>query len=196
LNTHIDTAGNQLVGRFAPFSTKVIWRQVNVPITLEGKVRSKYLSTEIEYVDQDTGELLSDKQVGMLTGGSPPIHFSERCLQRQTILDRLRPEPREFATFVLGFRNRRRGITPDVAKLCGWYAQVTGKQPNHVRRYIPKLYEAGVLEGESLVGSLFQISGRHTTAAEHRPEDVVAELKFMMLAMNGYGKGKLESLAA
>jgi hypothetical protein len=138
---------------------------------------------ETEYVDRETGEILSNRERGTRIK-CPVIHFSERCLQRHAILDSLHPEVRAFAVFVLKFRNLRRGITPGISTLCRWYAILTDRQACHVRRYVPKLRQSGVLDGDSLVGPLFQIPGKQTSALDHKQEDIVAEFRFadMLLA--------------
>jgi hypothetical protein len=197
LNTHSDVPEKHPTWRYEPFQTKRTWRQVDPPILYEGKMRSRYQHNEIvEYVDVLTGEIVSAAAMRKRTETLPPIHFSERCLQRKTILDGLRPEPREFATFVLEFRNQRRGITPGISKLCAWYAAMTGKQASHVRRYIPKLFDAGVLEGESLVGAPFQFSGKQTSSADHKHEDVVAELRYQLNLQPRRARDNLAKAAA
>jgi hypothetical protein len=102
------------------------------------------------------------------------LHFGERLLQREFILQGLRAEVRDFAKFVLRFRNQRRGITPGIDTLVKWYAEISDKQAGHVRRYVPKLMEAGVLAGTSLVGPLFQFTGRNATTRDHMREEAVA----------------------
>lgn len=192
--THSDDADKDLSEGYAPFCLRPTWRQVDPPIQYGGKVRSRYRYNAVEYVDLTTGEILSDKEMCKQAGMQPPIHFSERCLQRRAMLDRLRPEPREFATFMLRFRNQRRGITPGIQELCGWYATMIGKQAGHVRRYVPKLLEAEVLEGGSLVGAPFQFSGKQTSAADHKHEEAIASCKYLTLVVRGYGQVKLRNL--
>jgi hypothetical protein len=121
----------------------------SVSTTKAGKLRS------IEaYLDLDTGEIIPADQLAM-----PVLDLREKLPARCKALESLRPEVRHFAAFILRFANKRRGISPGIDTLCRWYAEMHGRQSGHVRRYIPKLTEAGLLAGENLLGPLFQRTG-------------------------------------
>lgn len=113
----------------------------------------------------------------------PTMHFSERCLQRQFILNSLRKEVREFALFVLAFTNQRRGVTPWIEQLVKWYAQLHGKRSSDVRRYVAQLEGSGIISESSLLGYLFQYSGKNTTAKSHLSEDAEASLTFLQMTL-------------
>jgi hypothetical protein len=108
-----------------------------------------------EYVDVETGEILPATEFPTLTLG-PKLE------QRSAVLSKLRPEVRAFASFVLKFSNKRRGITPGIDTLCQWYADLHGKRGCDVRRYIKPLLETKVLMHGSLLGPLFQRTGGRT----------------------------------
>jgi hypothetical protein len=107
-----------------------------------------------EYIDMRAGEVIPADQVRI-----PVLDMRAKLPARERALDGLRSEVRQFARFVLKFANRRRGITPGIDTLCQWYADLSGKLAKNVRRYVPKLHEAGILAGENLLGPLFQRAG-------------------------------------
>lgn len=136
---------------------------------LNGIGITRYKAPRIaEYVDMESGEIIAAdalKDHPEFTGNlelPPEFHFSEAVLQRAFILDSLRKEVRGFASFVLAFRNQRRGVTPGVDTLVRWYAQIAGKQASHVQRYVKRLEVAGILAGSSLLAPLFQVAGMST----------------------------------
>jgi hypothetical protein len=179
-----------------PYTIEAKWRKLDYPITLGsgngasviGKAKRKrverYLApVVVEWFDETTGEILSDADARSRADYRYPIRTSERQLQREFILSELRPEVRAFAQFALKFRNRRRGLTPGIDQLARWYAQLTGKQTGHVRRYIAKLEEVKIIGGRtsSVLYPLWQLGGASTFPADHLREDVYAEALFMTL---------------
>lgn len=141
-----------------------------------------------EYIDMTTGEIIPADTIQM-----PVLDLRGKQAKKDAVLDKLRPEVREFACFVLDFHNKRRGITPGINTLCHWYAALTGKQSQHVRRYIPKLEAAGILAGENLLGRLFQHTG--WTVMYHMGEETRAYAKFVTSYMTGL-RGPLRRRAA
>jgi hypothetical protein len=107
----------------------------------------------------------------------PTIRVGELALQKEAALSRLRPEVREFAHFVLSFRNQRRGVTPAMNGLVKWYAQMTGKRASDVRRYLPRLDEAGIVSGD-VMHPMFQFAGTKVRRRSHLAEANTAALKF------------------
>jgi hypothetical protein len=167
---------------YVPWRCETVWRTVDPPILYQGKpIRRHRVPVVIEYLDPETGEIIPTGAARKRPGFCPEIYFSERMLQRQTVLDGLRKEVRHFALFVLKFRNYRRGITPGIETLVQWYSQLHQREPHHVRRHIGKLFEAGILGGENLVGSLFQRPGKQMPAKAHLQEDAKARLRFMAM---------------
>jgi hypothetical protein len=129
-------------------------------------------------------------------GDMTEIRLGESVLLRETALASLRPEVRRFAEFVLKFRNRRRGITPGIDTLVQWYGQYTGARADNVRRYVPRLFDAGVLVGESVVGPLFQYAGKGLAAASHTGEDERAKLIFANLMLEASAGHSVEGIPA
>jgi hypothetical protein len=137
-----------------------------------------------EYVDMRTGEILPAEDLKDSPDVWPSFHFSENVLKREAILGQLHPSVREFARFILSFRNYRRGVTPGAEKLVEWYSRLYGKRPANVRRNLKTLEAAGLLAGESLLGPLFQYSGKKAKARAHLGEDAMASLKYLELSLN------------
>lgn len=146
--------------------------------TKEGKtVTRKILQPSVtEYVDISTGEIVSAQYAKML--GITEINIRMLKLHQDTVLDKLRKEVRDFAMFLLLFRNKRRGISPDLERICSWYSEYTGMRRDNVKRYIPTLKEVGVLASDTLLMPVFQISGKNTKGSDHLSEDFEAERKF------------------
>jgi len=179
-----DADRDALSARFIPWTIVTKFREINSPIMQRGKAITSYRAPVItEYVDTLTGEILpateltSDKELW------PVIHASERCMQREFILNSLRPEVQEFALFILRFRNQRRGVTPCFGQLAKWYAELKGKRTDNVRRYFNPLERAGIIAGESLLGTLFQIAGKSITAREHMSEDSNSYSKIALIQL-------------
>lgn len=179
-----DKAPQSTEPRYVPCTVVMKWREIDTPIMRRGKEESCYQAPVVtQYVDTHTGEILETKAIRKDKELLPELHFSERCLQREFILNSLRPEVREFALFVLTFRNRRRGVTPGFGQLVKWYAELTGKRADNVRRFINPLEEAGIVAGESLLGPLFQIAGKSVAAWEHLCEDSNAYSRLVLIRL-------------
>lgn len=154
--------------RYRFFAVATVARELDPPIEWRGSKVHSYDAPQLIVCDLETGELL--RVAGW--------YFVERHLQRETILQRLRAQPQHFARFVLRFRNYRRGTTPGPAQLARWYADLYGLRPDNVRRYIAPLKAAGVLESETLMGPLFQLSKADKRAGEYLAEECEAGTKF------------------
>lgn len=139
-------------------SVLAIWQ---VSTTRQGRVKKV-----VSYVNSFTGEVIPAAPVKTL----PPKDFRKKLTEQARVLRGLRPEVQTFALFLLSFRNRRRGISPGVSTLARWWAKMTQQQVSHVRRYIPRLYDAGVLAGENLLCPVWQWAGGK--AIRHLGEDV------------------------
>ncbi|MGE5648896.1 MAG: hypothetical protein ACM34A_01755 [Bacillota bacterium] len=168
--------------RYRPYTITHQMRKLSPPVRINGKKAIRYPAPVItQYVDMVTGEIIDATALKNDPEFWSTVYFSERVLQRRFILAGLRKEVREFALFILAFRNQRRGVTPGVDGLVKWYAELTGKQACHVRRYLQPIEDAGVLVGSSLLGPLFQIAGSSTTASAHLGEDFRASGDFMLM---------------
>jgi len=129
-----------------------------------------------EYVDISTGEILSARRV--LQIGIKPYNYVLIRQQQILVLGLLRKEVLNFANFLLMFRNKRRGISPDLDTICKWYADAHGVRKADVTRYVKPLKECGILASDTLMGPLFQIAGRNTTAVDHLSEDLDASIRY------------------
>jgi hypothetical protein len=162
-----------------PYAIKTTARRLKNPIRFGGGLVTLYRAPEVtEYIDITTGELIPASTLHASRFFPRPIHFGELVLQREAVLKGLREEVRRFAVFVLRFRDQRRGITPGIDQLVNWYAELHGKQTGHVRRYVPQITRAGILAGESLVGPLWQMAGKRTTAKDHVSAPAVASARY------------------
>jgi hypothetical protein len=151
-------------------------RKLSTPIIVDGRIVTRLPQYEvIEYVNVFTGEIISAEQAKEL-GIKPGIDVSILAMQREYVLNLLRREVREFALFLLKFRNNRRGITPDANEICKMYAEIHGLRASHVRRNIPKLKAAGILESIYMLTPLFQRAGKSMTAKQHLSEDFKAQV--------------------
>jgi hypothetical protein len=184
--------------RYQPYTVTNELRKLNAPIRINGEQIVRYKAPCITaYVDMQTGEViaakvLKDNPEVLPTDVWPTVRTSERMLQREFILGSLREEVREFAVFILQFRNQRRGVTPGIDQLVKWYAILSGKQACHVRRYVKPLEEAGVVAGSSVLGPLFQIAGKGVSASKHLGEDAEAARKFMLALVKKHASSRPE----
>lgn len=170
--------------RFRPYTILHEMRTLRSPIRLNNKTVMRYRApVVVEYLDMETGEIMPAAVVLKHPEAWPEVRCSERMLQRDFILNSLRKEVREFALFLLRFKNERRGVTPGVNQIVHWYARLTGKRASNVRRYLEPLKQAGVIAGTSLLGPLFQVAGTRTKASEHLSEDMRAVSEFLVLIM-------------
>lgn len=138
-----------------------------------------------EYVDIKTGEIVKAELVHKECN-IKEIDYGVMVMQRQYLLSKLRKEVREFALFVLKFRNKRRGITPTIKVLCQWYAELNDMLPKNVYKYIERLQEGGILSKDNpeVMAPLFQISGTNTKSKDHLSELSNAKTQFTMMLIN------------
>lgn len=134
-----------------------------------------------EYVNLTTGEVLPAEELRI-----PHIDSRSRQPLREKVIKSLRPEVREFAVFLLAFRNKRRGLSPSVPVLCRWYADLTGKQVPHVRRYVIRLTQVGILAGENILGVIWQRTGGKSR--DHLGEDTSALVTYVTRYLMGKAK--------
>lgn len=96
-----------------------------------------------EYLDMTTGEILDPGTVKRM--GMKAIRPETRT-RREEKLNNLRKEVRKFAVFLLRFRGKLGGFLVELDQLVRWYGRLEGKEPKHIRRYLPRLVEAGILD--------------------------------------------------
>lgn len=160
--------------------------KLETPVLLDGKVVYRVDKLTATFVDQETGELLTEKEARAL--GYPAFDYGIMILQKEYILGTLRKEVRGFANFILQFRNKRRSLTPGINELCEWYAIYTGKRSDHVRRYIPVLVEVGILvkDNPDTLMPLFQYNDKSAKSVDVVSEMFAAVVKFdTMLSKSG-----------
>ena len=147
---------------------------LSVPINIDGKDVHRFSLLKItECIDKTTGEIIPFSQAEEL-GFSQMIQSSLLMKQREAVLNSLRKEVKDFALFVLKFRNKRGGITPHIDKLCRMYAELNDLRSTNVRRYIKKLKDANILANDQLLCPLFQIYNRNASSKEHLSEECVS----------------------
>lgn len=163
------------------FQTKKKRIKIQLPIIRNGKKHLTAESVDVEWVDMDTGEILSKSDVTKL--GLVVYDYGIMVLQREYILNSLRKELKEFALFVLEFRNQRRGITPGIDELCRWYAELKGQKHWNVKRMVSKLVQAGILsrDNNDVMMPLFQLKGTGLTSKAFLTEMREARSKFTLL---------------
>lgn len=132
-----------------------------------------------EYVDTSTGEIISPKlakQLGMLE-----YNYGIFVKERNEILCSLRQEVKDFAAFILMFRNKRRGLSPNLRQVMHYYAKYTGKRMDNIKnRLLPQIMHK-VVASDTLMMPPFQLSGKGVPAHEHLQEDFIAENTFFKL---------------
>ena len=112
----------------------------------------------VEYVDIDTGEIIP-KEKAQIKEIRP-----EAMLERFRRLDTLRQEVRDFTTFLLHFRNQACGFLVPMEMIVGWYAALHKKRPSNVRRYLPALIEAGILQDHFNLEKIFMVNNPNRKA--------------------------------
>lgn len=164
--------------QLVPYTLVHIWRKLPTPIKINKVEVSRYQALSVaEYIDMSTGEIIQAANLRNDPRVPPQIYVGEIMYRVQAIMNSLRKEVRDFAYFVLQFRNQRRGITPAVDTLVEWYAQLHSKRVSNV------LEEAGLLAGTSLLSPLFQRTGKNTFTKDHLGEDFAATAKFIVMRL-------------
>lgn len=105
----------------------------------------------LEYIDISTGEIIPKRKLHI-----PEIR-PEAMLTRFKRLDSLRQEVRNFAIFLLKFRNHACGFLVPMDTLVGWYANLTGKKTFHIERYFEVLYQNKILSDRETPEKVFMI---------------------------------------
>lgn len=155
----------------------MVWRNLPRATYINKKLVKRYKAPKItEYLDMSTGEIIQAVKLKNDRRVPPEIHVGEIQMLRKCLLDSLRKEVREFAMFVLQFRNSRRGVSPEIDTLVDWYSRIHRKRPSNVKRYIATLRESSFFAGESLLSLLFQRTGKKATSKDHLGEDAAGSI--------------------
>lgn len=116
---------------------------------------SRSKPTVLEYVDLATGEIIDAHAVKKL--GVRVIKPDAR-IRRRKKLDSLRRESREFAEFLLKFRDSHCKFLVPLETLIYFYSKLTGKETRNIKRYFPSLIIAGVLDSDLMLNEDFMIN--------------------------------------
>jgi DNA-binding transcriptional ArsR family regulator len=150
------------------YSVKEQSKKINTRLSKNKTVKTiwKYLKAT-EYIDLKTGEILSEKEAQKL--GVTELDYGLYVETRKQILAKLRKEVRQLATFVLKFRNKRRGITPDLSTVMKYYSELNNKRYDNVTRHREDLYSS-IMVDDYLCRPEFQFTGKQVTTKEHTCE--------------------------
>lgn len=129
----------------------------NLAVLTASKIRNKLQVTE--YLDMTTGEIIFPITVQKM--GVRTIR-PEAGIRRRKKLDALRKEPREFANFILRFRDNRCGFLVPLPEIVKWYSKTTDKTPFHVRRYFGPLIQGGILDSSTMLNEDFMVNNPHS----------------------------------
>ncbi len=124
----------------------------HLQILTVAKIRRK--PTVTEFIDTMTGEIIDAKTAQKM--GVRSIRPDAR-VRREAKMKSLRKEPRAFAEFILKFRDGRCKFLVGLSELVSLYARMTEKAAEHVRRYLPSLAKAGILEDDHALNEDFML---------------------------------------
>ncbi len=97
----------------------------------------------VDYVDITSGEIIDAKTI---QAQGMKVIRPEARRRREEKLNSLRKEVRNFAVFLLKFRSQLGGLLIPLDGLVKWYGALEGKDAKHIRRYLPRLIDAGILD--------------------------------------------------
>lgn len=163
----------------------------NLAILSVRRFRGKLLVSE--FVDLTTGEILDPQTVERM--GLKSIRPDAR-IRREEKLKSLRKEVRPFAIFLLRFRNKLGGFLIDLDQLIRWYAKLEGKEPKHVRRHLPRLVDAGILDFDHKLNPDFMWFNTELGKADVRGEVFTAHRIFDDLMLRKRDAGSEESCSS
>lgn len=120
--------------------------------TVKGTKRKPLVA---EYVDVTTGEIIdAETAYKMGVRAIRPDAMKQRLMK----LDSLRREPREFANFLLKFRDDRCKFLVPMVSIVSWYSKLTGMETRNIRRYFPCLIKAQILDSDLMLNEDFMIN--------------------------------------
>ena len=177
MTTHENTIHNVVIENLACWTTKQEKQRY-----ISKVLQKTFIFTRqkvVEYIDMSTGEIVQPKLAKQL--GLVEYNYGIFVKERNEILNSLRKEAREFAVFILLFRNKRRGLSPNIQQVSEYYSKYSGKRVNNIRtRLLPQIMQR-VVASDTLMMPPFQLSGKGVTAHEHLQEDFIAENTFFSL---------------
>lgn len=178
-----------------PYTSVMVWRKLPKATYIGGRLVTRYKARQVtEYLDLRTGEIIQAANLQNDRRVPQEIHVGEIQMLRKCLMDSLRKEVREFAMFVVQFRNSRRGITPDIGILVNWYSRIHQKRHSNVKRYVKTLREKSFFAGESLLSPLFQRTGKKLTSRDHLGEDAAARSILLKIRLKARSRLNLDVL--
>lgn len=178
-----------------PFTVTYPLRKLSPPIRLNGHtIHQRRPAKVVEWVNTQTGEIIEQGTFAKQFG--KPSHRSERALQRDFVLQHLRPEARALARYILKFRNLRRGVSPPLPTLLKWYADLHGQRVTNVRRMVPTLKAAGIVLSDTLIGPLWQRSSLRAPSSSFLQEECRAAVANAVIRMERLATTSLEDQTA
>lgn len=140
-------------------------------------------SKVVEYIDLSTGEILDTQQAKAL--GVKEYDYAPLSLERDEILMTLRREVREFASFLLRFRNYEGGVSPSVEGVVKYYSLYMNKHIKHVNRYLEQL-KGKVLHTKDKLAKPFARLDKERTISDLYGQDAKAENTFLFMMLRKY----------
>jgi len=178
-----------------PYTSVMVWRKLPKATYIGGRLVTRYKAPKVtEYLDMRTGEIIQAACLRNDRRVPQEIHVGEIQMLRKCLMDSMRKEVREFAMFVVQFRNSRRGVTPEIEVLVNWYSRIHRKRPSNVKRYVETLREKSFFAGESLLSPLFQRTGKKLTSKDHLGEDAAARSILLKIRLKAISRLNLDVL--
>jgi len=145
--------------------------------TKRGKIKKV-----IEYLDVKTGEIIPSDKAGI------KVIKPDAMLERLNRLDALKDSVKDFALFLLSFRNKACGFLVPIEVIVKWYSIYSSKQVQHTRRLIQSLIQAKILSNEYELESIFMINNPHREWKDAKGDlcraQVIFEIKMLKIGRN------------
>lgn len=129
----------------------------------------------VEYINMKTGEILQADQVE--SNFNIKSIYPEARIRREHKINKLRKETKEFALFILKFRNKSCGFMVPFERLIEWYSKYSGKRVDSVKRSVVNLIKHGILDDNQGIVFLhkdFMINNTERTKNDVKSDPFVA----------------------
>lgn len=133
----------------------------------------------VEYVDMDTGEIISSKDAHSRYG-IKEVRSNLRAIREKKMLS-LTESQRSFAEFIIKFRNKSCGFLVPFEKICKWYSIYSGVRLDSIKRQVKSLIDARIIEdsgGVVIPHKDFMVNNPSRSKAEARGESFKAGVIF------------------
>lgn len=131
------------------------------------------------YVDMRTGELFEASEIE--SKYNIKSIRPEGRIRREQKINKLRKETKDFALFLLKFRNQSCGFMVPFERLIEWYSKYSGKRIDNIKRTVKTLIKEGILddnEGVVFPHKDFMINNSNRTKDEAKSDPFVAGVIF------------------